>query len=94
MPRVHNVAARLKRWLLVGCSELFRAVFNIRISMITSIDYLDEFTFRFNRRRSNTRRLLFYRLAQQAAVATSRHRTTPLFKGSHQYVREGDTHLL
>jgi hypothetical protein len=30
--------------------------------------YLDEFTFRFNRRRSNTRGLLFYRLAQQAVA--------------------------
>jgi hypothetical protein len=28
--------------------------------------YLDEFTFRFNRRRSRARGLLFYRLLQQA----------------------------
>ncbi len=28
--------------------------------------YLDEFTFRFNRRRSSNRGKLFYRLAQQA----------------------------
>ena len=32
-------------------------------------DYLDEFVFRFNRRSSRSRRLLFYRLLQQA-VAT------------------------
>jgi hypothetical protein len=31
--------------------------------------YLDEFTFRFNRRTSRSRGMLFYRLIQQAAVA-------------------------
>ena len=30
--------------------------------------YLDEFTFRFNRRRSNVRGLLFHRLAEQAVA--------------------------
>jgi len=30
--------------------------------------YLDEFTFRFNRRRSSARGLLFHRLAQQAVA--------------------------
>ena len=30
-------------------------------------DYLDEFTFRFNRRTSRARGLLFHRLAQHAA---------------------------
>jgi len=36
-------------------------------------DYLDEFTFRFNRRKSKSRGKLFYRLAQQAVqVAPSR----------------------
>ena len=34
--------------------------------------YLDEFTFRFNRRRSKTRGLLFYRLLQQS-VNTDPH---------------------
>jgi hypothetical protein len=33
-------------------------------------DYLDELTCRFNRRRSNTRGLLFHRLAEQAAAVT------------------------
>jgi len=58
MPRVHRVASLLKRWLLgthqgsVGSNH---------------IDYyLDEFTFRFNRRRSASRGKLFYRLLQQA----------------------------
>ncbi|MFN7042519.1 MAG: IS1595 family transposase, partial [Acidovorax temperans] len=30
--------------------------------------YLDEFVFRFNRRTSNSRGMLFYRLLQQAVV--------------------------
>jgi hypothetical protein len=30
--------------------------------------YLDEFVFRFNRRTSNSRGMLFYRLMQQAVV--------------------------
>jgi hypothetical protein len=34
--------------------------------------YLDEYTFRFNRRTSNSRGLLFYRLLQQA-VNTDPH---------------------
>ena len=33
----------------------------------TAAYYLDEFTFRFNRRTSRARGLLFYRLLQQAA---------------------------
>lgn len=32
--------------------------------------YLDEFTFRFNRRTSKSRGLLFYRLLQQCVVTT------------------------
>lgn len=34
--------------------------------------YLDEFTFRFNRRRSRSRGKLFFRLAQQAAAVEPR----------------------
>ncbi len=61
MPRVHTVASLLKRWLL---GTLQGGV------QYQHLDYyLDEFTFRFNRRRSNTRGLLFYRLAQQAVAA-------------------------
>ena len=33
--------------------------------------YLDEFVFRFNRRRSKSRGMLFYRLLQQAVVTDS-----------------------
>ncbi len=61
MPRVHSVAALLKRWLL---GTLQGGVQHQHLDY-----YLDEFTFRFNRRRSNTRGLLFYRLAQQAVAA-------------------------
>lgn len=60
MPRVHNVASLLKRWLL---GTLQGGVQHQHLDY-----YLDEFTFRFNRRRSNMRGLLFYRLAQQAVA--------------------------
>jgi transposase-like protein len=58
MPRVHRVASLLKRWLLgthqggVKPGQLDR--------------YLEEFVFRFNRRTSRHRGLVFYRLLQQA----------------------------
>ena len=61
MPAVHRVAALLKRWLL-GTHQ--GAVRPRHLD-----DYLNEFTFRFNRRNSRSRGLLFYRLVQQA-VAT------------------------
>ena len=57
MPGVHRVASLLKRWLLgthqgsVGPEHLDA--------------YLNEFTFRFNRRGSRRRGLLFYRLLEQ-----------------------------
>ena len=60
MPRVHNVAALLKRWLL---GTLQGGVQQQHLDY-----YLDEFTFRFNRRRSKARGLLFHRLAQQAVA--------------------------
>ena len=61
-PRVHRVAALLKRWLL-GTHQ--GAVRKRHLNC-----YLDEFTFRFNRRTSSSRGLLFYRLLQQAVVTT------------------------
>ncbi len=60
MPRVHIVASLLKRWLL-GTHQ--GGVQRQHLDY-----YLDEFTFRFNRRRSNARGLLFHRLAQQAVA--------------------------
>jgi len=58
LPRVHRVAALLKRWLL-GTHQ--GAVSPEHLDY-----YLDEFTFRFNRRKSRSRGKLFYRLLQQA----------------------------
>jgi hypothetical protein len=58
LPRVHQVAALLKRWLLGTHQGAVRPA---------HLDYyLDEFTFRFNRRTSRSRGKLFYRLIQQA----------------------------
>jgi len=60
MPAVHRVASLLKRWLLGTHQGAVRP---------EQLDYyLDEFTFRFNRRTSRSRGLLFYRLLQQAVV--------------------------
>ena len=58
LPRVHRVASLLKRWWL-GTHQ--GAVQPHQLDY-----YLDEFTFRFNRRRSRWRGKLFYRLVQQA----------------------------
>jgi transposase-like protein len=59
LPRVHRVVSLLKRWLL-GTHQ--GAVSHKHLDY-----YLDEFTFRFNRRTSASRGKLFYRLIQQAA---------------------------
>jgi transposase-like protein len=61
LPECHVVASLLKRWLL-GTHQ--GAVSHAHLGY-----YLDEFTFRFNRRTSHHRGLLFYRLLQNAAVA-------------------------
>lgn len=58
LPRVHRVISLLKRWLL-GTHQGGIAHEHLD-------DYLNEFTFRFNRRTSKSRGKLFYRLAQQA----------------------------
>jgi transposase-like protein len=60
LPRVHRVAGLLQRWLL-GTHQ--GAVSREHLDY-----YLDEFTFRFNRRSSKSRGKLFYRLVQQALV--------------------------
>jgi transposase-like protein/ribosomal protein L37AE/L43A len=60
LPRVHRVVSLLKRWLLGTHQGAVRQ---------THLDYyLDEFTFRFNRRRSRHRGKLFFRLVQQAVT--------------------------
>src|SRR5215472_1598885 len=57
--QLHWVASLLKRWLLGTHQGSVRP---------PHLDYyLDEFTFRFNRRSSRSRGKLFYRLVQQAA---------------------------
>ncbi len=60
LPWVNRVASLLKRWLLGTHQGAVRPA---------HLDYyLDEFTFRFNRRTSRSRGLLFYRLMQQAVA--------------------------
>ena len=60
MPGVHRVASLLKRWLL--------GTFQGSVKSEHLDYYLDEFAFRFNRRSSKSRGLLFYRLLEQAVV--------------------------
>lgn len=60
LPLVNRVGALLKRWLAGTHQGAVRP---------SHLDYyLDEFTFRFNRRASRSRGKLFYRLVQQAAM--------------------------
>lgn len=65
LPRANRVASLLQRWLL-GTHQ--GAVAHSHLDY-----YLDEFVFRFNRRRSRSRGLLFYRLVEQSlAIAPVR----------------------
>jgi transposase-like protein len=73
MPSVHRVASLLKRWV--------RGTLQGGISKEHLPYYLDEFTFRFNRRSSRARGMLFYRLLEQA-VRTGHIATHDLFKGT------------
>lgn len=60
MPGVHRVASLLKRWIL-GTHQ----------GSVTPDDlqsYLEEFTFRFIRRTSGSRGLVFCKLLEQAVV--------------------------
>lgn len=60
LPLASRVAALLKRWLLGTHQGAVHA---------SHLDYyLDEFTFRFNRRTSSSRGKLFYRLVEQAVA--------------------------
>ncbi len=60
MPRVHRVISLLKRWLL--------GTHQGAVSLEHLDYYLDEFTFRFNRRKSRSRGKLFFRLVEQAVA--------------------------
>lgn len=58
LPAVHRVASLAKRWLL-GTHQGSVGETHLQ-------SYLDEFVFRFNRRRSRSRGLVFYRLIELA----------------------------
>jgi len=58
LPAVNRVASLLKRWLL--------GMHHGAVQPSQLDHYLDEFVFRFNRRTSRSRGMLFYRLLEQA----------------------------
>ena len=60
MAGVHRVASLVKRWIL--------GTHHGSVQPEHLDAYLDEFVFRFNRRTSSSRGMLFYRLLQQAVV--------------------------
>ena len=57
-PNVHKIASLLKRWLL-GTHQNYTSSDRLNF-------YLDEYTFRYNRRKSKSRGYLFYVLLKQA----------------------------
>ena len=59
-PLVHRIASLLKRWLL--------GIHHGRVAASHLHYYLDEFTFRFNRRRARSRGKLFYELIRQSLM--------------------------
>lgn len=60
LPNVHRIASLLKRWLL-GTHQNY-------IGEQYLSYYLDEYTFRHNRRKSKSRGLLFHRLIEQGVL--------------------------
>lgn len=72
LPGVHLVSSLVKRWF---ADTLHYAVGDQHLAY-----YLDEYTFRFNRRKSAKRGMLFYRLLQQA-VDTDPHPLHELLGG-------------
>ena len=81
-PRVHRVASLLKRWLL-GTHQ--GAVEKKHLDY-----YLDEFTFRFNRRTSRSRGMLFYRLLQHAVVTAPAPRRAMILDSRASLAASGD----
>ena len=61
LPNVHRIAALLKRWLL-GTHQSYLNKNKLEY-------YLDEYVFRYNRRTSKSRGLLFSRLIEQGVNA-------------------------
>lgn len=60
LPNVHRIASLLKRWLL-GTHQSYLNKNKLEY-------YLDEYVFRYNRRTSKSRELLFLRLIDQAVI--------------------------
>ena len=60
LPNVHRIASILKRWLL-GTHQSYLNKNKLEY-------YLDEYVFRYNRRTSKSRGLLFFRLVEQAVI--------------------------
>jgi len=73
LPGPHRIASLLKRWNA--------GTHHLGVSREHLPYYLDEYTFRFNRRRSSARGMLFYRLLQQA-VSTDPHPLKELIGGT------------
>jgi transposase-like protein len=79
LPAVHRVAALAKRWLL--------GTHQGSVDQAHLPSYLNEFVFRFNRRRSRSRGMVFYRVLELAVghepvryedlIATRQPRTVP-----------------
>jgi hypothetical protein len=65
MPGPHRIASLLKRWNA--------GTHHYRVEREHLQYYLDEFAFRFNRRRSAARGMLFYRLLQQSVRRSIRN---------------------
>jgi len=81
MPRVHRVASLLKRWML--------GTHQGSVSPEHLDYYLDEFTFRFNRRASRSRGKLFYRLVEHKRWPPTRSPPRPSSAARHP--TKGDT---
>ena len=73
LPGPHRIASLLKRWTA--------GTHHYRVERDHLPYYLDEFAFRFNRRRSKARGMLFYRLLQQS-VNTDPHPLVELIGGT------------
>jgi hypothetical protein len=86
MPHVHQVVSLLKRWL-----------FGTHHGAVTHehLDYyLDEFTVRFNRRRSRSRGKLFFRLVQQAvAVGPAPYQSMVKYGGTLPGIARRTSHV-
>lgn len=80
MPRVHRAISQLDRWWL--------GIHQGAIHPSHLIYYLDEFTFRYNRRTSRARGLLFYRLMEQAVHCSPVPRQT-IVGGHPQHIVYG-----